>query len=524
MTMRIIVPRTQMILAAVLVLILSAAASHAPAQDIVRGTVFNDRDQDGLRGTNEPPLPGVRVSNGRDIVLTDKAGRYTLPTGDDDIIFVIKPRDYMTRVDAFNIPRFYYVHKPAGSPKDLKYAGVAPTGPLPKSVDFSLTPHPEPAEFQVIIFGDPQPRDIKELNYLTHDVVEELIGVNAAFGVSLGDIVYDDLSLFGSYNAVMSTIGIPWHNVHGNHDENYDVKTDELADETWERVYGPTTYSFDWGPVHFIVLDNVMYDGHVEPGKYHSEIGRHLTFIKNDLKLVSRNTPVALMMHIPIVETEDKDELFALLKDRPHTFSMSAHWHFQQHFFLGADDGWHGKKPHHHLVHATACGGWWSGAPDERGIPHTTMSDGAPNGYSIATFSKHDFSIRFKAARRSADEQMSIFAPSSVASSETGTAEVVVNVYAGSERSVVELRVAGAKKWTRMKRANRPDPYFTAMKAAELRDNLPKSYRIAKPRNSPHLWAAMLPAELPKGTHVIEVRTQDVFGQVAFGRRVIRVE
>ena len=47
---------------------------------------------------------------------TGKGGRYELPIDDDDIIFVIKPRGYMTPVDALNLPRFYYIHKPAGSP------------------------------------------------------------------------------------------------------------------------------------------------------------------------------------------------------------------------------------------------------------------------------------------------------------------------------------------------------------------------------------------------------------------------
>ena len=38
------------------------------------------------------------------------------------------------------------------------------------------------------------------------------------------------------------------------------------------------------------------------------------------------------------------------------------------------------------------------GAPDERGIPHTTMRDGAPNGYSIFTFDGHKYDIEFRAA------------------------------------------------------------------------------------------------------------------------------
>ena len=41
-----------------------------------------------------------------------------------------------------NLPRFYRHHYPKGSPADLNltYEGLAPTGPLPASVDFPLSP------------------------------------------------------------------------------------------------------------------------------------------------------------------------------------------------------------------------------------------------------------------------------------------------------------------------------------------------------------------------------------------------
>lgn len=499
---------------------LPAATSGA---DVARGTVFEDRNRNGVRDAGEPPLAGVRVSNGRDIVLTAPDGRYELPIHDDTIVFVIKPRHYMTAINERNIPQFHYVHKPKGSPAHLKYAGVAPTGQLPDSIDFPLHRQDEPDRFEVIVLGDPQPYTIEQVDYLAHDIVAELIGSHAAFGVSLGDVVGDVLSLYDPYIDVVSMIGIPWHNVHGNHDENYDVKSDALADETWERVFGPPTYSFDWGPVHFIVVDDVMYDGAIEEGKYHPEFAHHLTFIENDLKHVPKEQLVVLMMHIPVIEAEDKGKLFALLTDHPHTFSMSAHWHMQQHCFLGPGDEWHGRQPHHHLIHATSCGSWWQGAPDEFGIPHTMMRDGAPNGYSIVTFDGHRYSVRFKAARRPADDQMSIHTPSRISAPDAARTEVVVNVYAGSERSVVEMRVDHAP-WTRMERVARPDPYYMAIKESEESETPPNGRKLPRVAISSHLWAARLPANLPPGPHMIHVRTKDMFEQTWHGRRIIRVE
>ncbi len=36
-------------------------------------------------------------------------------------------------------------------------------------------------------------------------------------------------------------------------------------------------------------------------------------------------------------------------------------------------------------------------APDEKGIPHTTMRDGALNGYSVFTFDGQKYDIEFHA-------------------------------------------------------------------------------------------------------------------------------
>jgi hypothetical protein len=374
------------------------------------GLVFHDANHNGVRDADEPGIAGVRVSNGREIVLTDQGGAYRLPIDDDTILFVIKPRGWMTRVDQLNLPRFYYIHKPNGSPK-LKYPGVAPTGPLPASVDFPLYPQEEPDRFRVIVFGDTQPDSIEEINYLAHDVVEEVIGTEAAFGFTLGDIVNDRLELHEPLNRVVAHIGIPWYNVMGNHDSDYSSPDDKHSDEHFERVYGPSYYSFDYGPVHFIVLDDIVWHGATEEekGYYRAGLGeRQLDFLGNDLALVPKDRLVVLTMHIPIVQIKERKELFRLLAQHPHTLSFSAHTHIAEHLFLRSEQDWPGEQPHHHINFATACGSWWRGAPDEVGIPHTMMADGGPNGWSIVTFDGIRYSVEFVPARRPRDYQMSL--------------------------------------------------------------------------------------------------------------------
>lgn len=510
---------------ALFVLLAGHAAAQSPAPTVpARGVVFADADGNGRRDAGEKGLPDVRVSNGRDIVLTDAQGRYELPVDEDDIVFVIKPRGWMTPVDENNLPRFYYIHKPAGSPAELRFRGVAPTGPLPGSIDFPLTPQTEPERFRAVIFGDTQPRNVQEVEYLAHDVVEELVGVDAAFGVTLGDIVFDDLSVFEPYVETVGLIGLPWYNVLGNHDQNYDVLSDDLSDEAYERVFGPATYSFDYGPVHYVVLDNVVFyrNGEDKPAYRGGLTEEQMSFIVSDLARVPKDTLIVFMMHIPLWEVPEKARLFELIKEYPHALSMSAHTHWTEHVFMGEEHGNPADHPHHHYVAVTACGSWWQGAPDERGIPHATMSDGGPNGYTIVTFDGSGYSMEVKAASRPADDQMRIWAPEEVSTGELGATEVVVNVYGGSSRSTVEMRIGGGE-WRPMRQDPREDPYFLAMKRLEESETPPPGRKLPKPRKTTHIWAATLPETLAPGGHLIEIRTTDMFGSTYHAERVIRV-
>lgn len=513
-------------------LLLSLAASLvcpalSLAQTEATGIVFVDENENQIFDEGERPLEGIRISNGLEIVKTDVDGRYTLPIDDDTQIFVIKPRNYRTLLSDDMLPRFYYTHKPNGSP-DSRFAGVEPTGPLPESVDFPLYPQSEPDQFRAVLWADPQPRNMREIEYITHDVIEELIGVDAAFGVTLGDIMFDDIGLFEEQNSRVALIGIPWYNVIGNHDLNMDAKVDELSDETYERVFGPNYYSFDYGPTHFIVLDTVhwYWNDDEDKGTYRGGIDdAQLEFVKNDLEFVPEDQLIVLLMHIPLtvgqMDDGERAKLFELMDDREFTLSISGHTHYQEHVFVGSDMGWNGPEKHHHVINVTVSGSWWSGAPDEYGIPHTMMRDGAPNGYSFITFDGNEYSIEFKAARRPASHQISIYTPEKVSEDKADDLEVIVNVFAGSEKSTVEMQV-GSSGWTEMTRFDGEDPYFADLKRAEESENPPNGRKLPGIRKeTPHLWKAALPSGLQPGAHLISVRTTDMWGQKYEAERVL---
>jgi len=179
-------------------------------------------------------------------------------------------------------------------------------------------------------------------------------------------------------------------------------------------------------------------------------------------------------------------------------------------------------EPHHHIVNVTVSGSWWQGAPDERGIPHTLMADGAPNGYSIIRFDGHRYRLDFKAAGRPDDYQMQIYAPEEVAAAEARKTQVYVNVFNGSARSKVELRV-GRSDWRPMQQVAEQDPGYRRVYELEksLKD---KPWReLSEPKASTHLWKAPLPKDLEPGTHLLEVRTTDMHGRTHESHRVIRI-
>jgi hypothetical protein len=505
-----------------------------PTTGVAKGRVFHDQNSDGVSQPTERGIARVRVSNGRDIVTTDATGHYEIPVTEDTIVFIVKPRDWHPPVDDSRIPRFYYVHKPNGSPPGLAYPGVAPTGPLPEAIDFPLYRNDEPETFDVVVLGDPQPQSQRQIDYFAHDVLEELVGVNAAFGVSLGDLVFDDLSLFEPLNDAVASVGIPWYNVLGNHDMNYLAQSDRESDERFEAVYGPGTYAFEFGPVHFVVLDDVVFqglaageNGGLTPRYTGGVTDDQIAFLEAYLPTLPEDELLVLMTHIPFTLSsykpgENRRRLFEVLALHPRSVSLAAHSHLQRHAFIGQEQGNAGPE-HHQMVVATACGSWWGGAPDEVGLPHTTMRDGTPNGYWIFHFEGSEYSGRFKAARRPVDYQMNIWAPEVVEVNTSEPVEVLANVFSGSERSTVEMRVGSGDSWKALEPTLRTDPGYAALFEREIASRSQFWAPSPAPANAAHLFSRMLDTDLPIGTHVLEVRTTDSFGQRARARRFIRV-
>jgi hypothetical protein len=493
----------------------------AIGQSQVQGYVFEDTNQNGKKDRRENGIPNVSVSNGKEVVLTNDNGRYELPINDDAIISVIKPSGYKVGTDENNLPQFFYIHKPQGSP-ELEFKGVEPTGNLPRSVDFALLPSEEKEKFTALIFGDPQPYTIEEVDYFARGIVAELEGVeNVEFGLSLGDLVGNDLDLFNPYIKAVQKVGIPWYNVLGNHDINFDVETDTLSDETYEAHFGPANYAFNYGKVHFIVLDDVLYpdprDGKGYWGGFRKD---QLKFIENDLQYVPNDHLIVLAFHIPISEpqtndtfrNEDRAKLFELLKDYPNTLSLSAHTHLQKQDFFGKEEGWLQEEPHHHYNVGTTSGDWYSGTLNDQGIPVSTMRDGTPKGYAFIQFKGNDYQIRYKAAGKNNDYQIDIFNPKVMAKDKRSRAGIFANFFMGSEQDSVVYRIDNGE-WKKMRYVEQQDPSYEAeLYKWDTSDSLIPGRRASNAIESKHLWWGEIATDLSEGEHTIEVKATDMYG------------
>lgn len=478
------------------------------AERWLQGAVRVDADGDG-RADRRRGVAGVKLSNGRDVVLTDARGRYRIALRDDDTLFLIKPPGWAPVLRDDGLPDTWQ-HERRQASKGLRYGG------LPKARaagDFLLRPAVEQgASFEVLLFGDPQPKRREHVEYFRRDIVEPLHGGRWRLGISLGDIVDDDLSLFPSMLQTMAQLRTPWLHVAGNHDIDFDAGSDRASLDTYRRYFGADTFAWEEPGVSFIGLDNVIYDP--ETGRYSGGLREdQFDFLAAYLDTLPDTQRVVLAMHIPLFrgfETADRQRLFDLLVRFREPLVLSAHSHVQQHVYHAAEQGWHGERPLHEYNVGAACGGFWGGPVDASGIPDARMADGTPNGYATLRFDETgSYSLRWHVARDADDPAMHLHAPKVLRRGAWPGVPVVANVYMADHESRVEVRI-GDGAWQPMRRVDAPDPLLVA---ENLRDDVSPLLRgfdrMVQAVDSTHLYRFNLPTDLAPGEHRIEVRYQD---------------
>ncbi|MDX2298611.1 MAG: calcineurin-like phosphoesterase C-terminal domain-containing protein [Xanthomonadaceae bacterium] len=495
------------------VLLLALLAAPVPtaarAMALHRVLVYEDRDGNGRRDDGEPGLAGVKVVlDERSVRTTDADGVVHFPAQGGDRIALIKPPGFALPRRENGLPDFWRAQPGDGPARDA-----------PLDLQFGLRRGDPATRFDVLVFGDPQPKSLTDVDYYRRDIVEPLIGRQSArVGLSLGDIVHDDLSLYPAINAVTARLNVPWLHVAGNHDLNLDAHDDAGSLATFTATFGPDTFAWEEGRLAFVGLDDVIY----LPGQQPSYIGglrpQQFEFLAAYLDTLPAERLVVLALHIPLFNPDparetfrkrDRERLFALLARFPHVLVLSAHGHVQQHYLHGVDDGWTGAQSLHEYNVGAACGGFWSGVKDAEGIPDTTMADGTPNGYALMRVNGSDYALAWHPARDAHDSQIALHAPKVLRRGAWPGVNVYANVFMAMPDARVEYRI-DQRPWQPMKRVREGDPEMLARNLADDASDVLRGFdRAPQASVSSHLWRAPLPTDLALGGHRIQVRSND---------------
>jgi len=253
------------------------------------------------------PLEGVVVSDGTQCVRTLCDGSFYMTSTIADVKFVhvSTPSGYMPQVSA-GLPRFYKAK-----------ADITPSDGIYDFGDFVLTPVANPDRFTLIITADPQPRKfnwtLDKIAYKSLDVCQDLyqeladvsgsISGRQVYGICLGDVVHEDMSLYTNYCSGLSTLSYPTYNVIGNHDNDPEAADDDSAAETFESAFGPRNYSFNIGGIHFVVLDNLIMKDNGEGSLTGFDQGltdRIWAWLQADMSYIPTSTKVMVCAHSPM--------------------------------------------------------------------------------------------------------------------------------------------------------------------------------------------------------------------------------
>jgi 3',5'-cyclic AMP phosphodiesterase CpdA len=408
---------------------------------VLTGRVFLDGDRDSSSDRRERGLAGVAVSNGRDVVTTDRHGRYRLPAFDNMTVFITQPSGYQVPVDGHNVAQFHYNHLPAGSP-GLRYGGIAPTGPLPKAVNFPLVKSKATGdrEQNCVIAGDLQPYDREEVGYARAGAIADLARRTDYTGCGplfIGDVVGDDLSLYPDVRELTAELNGPVRFLPGNHDLDFDARTAEHSFDTFRAQLAPAYYSYDVGRTHVIALNTVRYpctpDVDNADGKhpnctdpenspsYNGRLGeRQLKWLERDLARVPSDRLVVVASHIPLLtfadegstrhQTDELLDVYRLLEGR-RAVSVAGHTHSVENMRTGdLFKGWRDifgvdGLPFPHITAGAISGDWYSGAVTEKGYPAAVGRDGARPGVLTLDIRGNSFKERFTVTGESDDVQ-----------------------------------------------------------------------------------------------------------------------
>lgn len=349
-------------------------------------------------------VENVVVSDGAEVTVTNEKGIYQLKSAKKwGYVFISVPSGY--EVPSVGVlPQFHRALKNSAD--------------VVERADFKLEKVDGQDSYKIFMLGDMhlanRTGDLGQFAQFTSDLTDYMTRHKGEkmYALTLGDMTWDLYWYSNSYyfpqylNTVNSQIkNLQIFHTMGNHDNDFQTRSDYDAAVKYVDQICPTYYSFNIGKVHYVVMDDIdcsRYDGSTSRNYVKSLSAEQLDWLAKDLSYVAKTTPVVVAMHAQVFYPTtsgfkiDHDQvntlrLFDILDGYTVRF-VTGHTH--KLFNVTPDapivDG-HNFREYNS---GSVCASWWWSGNLTPGIHIGT--DGTPGGYGIWDVTGTDFQCLYK--------------------------------------------------------------------------------------------------------------------------------
>lgn len=349
-------------------------------------------------------VENVVVSDGAEVTVTNEKGIYQLKSAKKwGYVFISVPSGY--EVPSVGVlPQFHRALKNSAD--------------VVERADFKLEKVDGQDSYKIFMLGDMhlanRMGDLGQFAQFTSDLTDYMTRHKGEkmYALTLGDMTWDLYWYSNSYyfpqylNTVNSQIkNLQIFHTMGNHDNDFQTRSDYDAAVKYVDQICPTYYSFNIGKVHYVVMDDIdcsSYDGSTSRNYVKSLSAEQLDWLAKDLSYVAKTTPVVVAMHAQVFYPTtsgfkiDHDQvntlrLFDILDGYTVRF-VTGHTH--KLFNVTPDapivDG-HNFREYNS---GSVCASWWWSGNLTPGIHIGT--DGTPGGYGIWDVTGTDFQCLYK--------------------------------------------------------------------------------------------------------------------------------
>jgi len=347
--------------------------------------------------SNSIGLEGVVVTDGFNTTLTDKKGKYSLICNDlSEFVYISTPSGYLAEVKD-GVVQFFH---------DLRRDNKG------RNYNFYLDRVPDDINHSFIAMADVQVLREIEIPMLDKAVkdIQEMVAKNPDYTylhiLDCGDIIFDKPELYPEYINSISKAQIPVYRIIGNHDLEYNRKSNERSAKFFNNYFGPEYYSFNRGEIHYVVLNNVFYTGR-EFYYIGYLAGQQLDWLSKDLSYLKPGATVVVAVHIPTTypgenfKTLDYNKMASSQVNNKALYNLLEP--FKTHIVSGHNHTLSNMVITDSLMEhniAAISGSWWQ---------MSVCPDGTPSGYTVFEVEGNKVTWRYKPIGLNFSEQFHVY-------------------------------------------------------------------------------------------------------------------